>query len=129
VDAWLAALLLCLALYGAFVAALLVAGRRVEARALAGFVPDCIVLCRRLAADPRVSRRRKLALGAALLYVAVPIDLVPDVIPVAGQLDDAVLLALVLRGLVRDAGADLVAAHWPGPRTSLRALLAIAGRP
>jgi uncharacterized membrane protein YkvA (DUF1232 family) len=125
---WVWPMLVTLALYVLLVLALLVAGRRLEARALAGFVPDCVVLCRRLLADPRISRSRKAALGLALAYLAVPIDLVPDMVPGAGQLDDAVVLALVLRGLVRDAGPDLVAQHWPGPPPGLRALLAIARR-
>ncbi len=126
-PAWAWPLVVALSLYGALVAALVVVGRRTEARAVAGFVPDCVVLCRRLLSDPRVSRPRKAALAAVLVYLAVPIDVVPDAIPVAGQLDDALLLALVLRGLVRSAGTALVAAHWPGPRASLRIVVALAG--
>ena len=125
--AWIAALA-ALALYAAFVLALLVAGRRTHARALAGFVPDCAILCRRLLGDARVPRARKLALAALVGYLVMPFDLVPDFIPVAGQLDDAVLVALVLRGIVRAAGADVVAEHWPGPEASLRVVLGVAGR-
>jgi uncharacterized membrane protein YkvA (DUF1232 family) len=67
--------------------------------------------------------------GLALLagYLALPFDLVPDFIPVAGQLDDAILVGLVLRSLVRAAGPDLVREHWPGPEESLRAVLRLAG--
>ena len=126
-PAWAWLLLAGLALYAAFVLALLVAGRRAEARALAGFVPDCAVLCRRLLRDQRVPRARKLALAATVGYLLIPIDLVPDFIPVAGQLDDALLLALVLRGIVRGAGAGVVAEHWPGPPGSLRLILKLAG--
>jgi len=118
-----------LGLYAAFVAALLIAGRREHARAVAGFVPDCVVLLRRLLADPRVPRRRKLLLGAVLAYLAMPFDLVPDFIPVAGQLDDAILVALVLRSLLRAGGPDLAREHWPGPPASLAALTRFAGRP
>ena len=75
------------------VAALVVAGRRTDARALAGFIPDCLVLMRRLLADPRVPRRRKLLLVGLVGYLALPFDLVPDFIPVAGQLDDAIIVA------------------------------------
>jgi uncharacterized membrane protein YkvA (DUF1232 family) len=124
--AWIA--LAALALYAAFVLALVAAGRRTEARALAGFLPDCAVLCRRLLADPRVPRASKLALAVLVAYLLSPIDLVPDFIPVAGQLDDAILLWLVLRGIVRRAGPDVVAEHWPGPESSLRVLLSLAGR-
>jgi uncharacterized membrane protein YkvA (DUF1232 family) len=123
--AWIA--LAALALYAAFVLALLVAGRREEARALAGFVPDCVVLCRRLLSDPRVPRARRLALAVLVVYLLLPFDLVPDFIPVAGQFDDAILLALALRGILRGAGAGVVAEHWPGPEGSLRAILRLAG--
>ena len=123
--AWLA--LAALALYIAFVLALRAAGRREAARALAGFVPDCAVLCRRLLRDPRVPRARKLALAAMVAYLLLPFDLVPDFVPVAGQLDDAVLLALVLRGIARGAGAGVLAEHWPGPPGSLALILKLAG--
>ena len=71
--------------YAAFVAVLVLAGRRAEARALATFIPDCIVLVSRLARDPRVPRERKLLLLVLVCYLALPIDPVPDFIPVAGQ--------------------------------------------
>jgi uncharacterized membrane protein YkvA (DUF1232 family) len=57
-------------------------------------LPDCIVLVTRLAREPRVPRRRKLLLFALVGYLALPFDLVPDFIPVAGQLDDAIIVAL-----------------------------------
>jgi uncharacterized membrane protein YkvA (DUF1232 family) len=115
--------------YGGFVVALLVAGRRADARALAGFVPDCVVLLSRLLRSDRVPRRRKLLVAATIAYLALPFDLVPDFIPVAGQLDDAILVALVLRRLVRGGGAELVSELWPGPPQGLRVLLRLAGAP
>jgi len=123
VSAWLWLLLGFVALYAAFVAALVVAGRRSQARALAGFVPDCLVLGKRLVADPRVPRRHKLALVLLVGYLAMPFDLVPDFIPVAGQLDDVIVAALVLRLLAR---RDLVAEHWSGPPASLAVVLRMA---
>ena len=123
---WLASIA-ALALYAALVVALLAAGRREQARALAGFVPDCAILCRRLLADARVPRARKLALAGMVAYLLLPFDVVPDFIPVAGQLDDAVLLALVLRGILRGAGAQVVADHWPGTAGSLALILKLAG--
>ena len=72
-----------LVLYAAFILWLLLAGRRQDARALAGFIPDCIVLFRRLLGDRRVPRRSKLLLAALIAYLAMPFDLVPDFIPVA----------------------------------------------
>ena len=116
-----------LALYALLVLALFLAGRRTDARAVAGFVPDCIVLFKRLLADPAVPRRRKVLLALLVAYLAMPIDLVPDFIPVAGQLDDAILVGLVLRGLVRGGGPDLVRRHWPGPEQSLRVILRLSG--
>jgi uncharacterized membrane protein YkvA (DUF1232 family) len=112
--------------YAAAVAALVVAGRRTDARALAGFIPDCVVLLRRLMADERVPRARKLLLAALVGYLAMPVDLVPDFIPVAGQLDDAILVALVLRGVLRAAGPALLDEHWPGPEAGAAVLRRLA---
>ncbi len=113
--------------YALLVAGLVVAGRRTDARALAGFVPDCVVLVRRLLGDPRVPRARKLLLAGLLAYLALPFDLVPDVIPIAGQLDDAIAVALVLRVVLRGAGPAALREHWPGPERSLRPILRLAG--
>jgi uncharacterized membrane protein YkvA (DUF1232 family) len=118
---------ICLLLYLVFVLALLVAGLRQEARALAGFVPDCAVLFSRLARDERVPRRHKLVLGLLVAYLALPFDLVPDFVPVAGQLDDALLVAFALRTILRGSGRQLVQEHWPGPASSLAFLLRLAG--
>jgi len=108
-----------LVLYALAVLVLMAAGRRSDARALAGFIPDCVVLVTRLIADPRISRRRKLLLGVLVAYLAMPLDLIPDFIPVAGQLDDAILVALVLRAVLRSGGEALLDEHWRGPARSL----------
>ena len=100
---------------------------RADARAVAGFVPDCAVLFSRLLRDPRVPRRRKLILAALVGYLALPFDLVPDFIPVAGQLDDALIAALALRRVLRRAGEPLLREHWPGPDRSLALVLRFAG--
>lgn len=115
------------ALYALGVLVLAAAGRRAHARALAGFVPDCAVLVRRLLRDERLPRSRRLMLGALLAYLVLPFDLIPDFIPVAGQLDDAILLALVLRSVARAAGPDAIREHWPGPPQSLALVLRAAG--
>jgi uncharacterized membrane protein YkvA (DUF1232 family) len=117
---------LTLALYTLFIGALLIAGRRTDARALATFIPDCLVLFRDLVRDPRVPKSRKLLLVALIGYLAMPFDLVPDFIPVAGQLDDAIIVALVLRTLVRTGGPELVREHWRGPQRSLDLILRLA---
>ena len=116
-----------LAVYALFVCSLAVAGRRESARAVAGLVPDFVVLFRRLLGDGRVPRRRKLLLAAVIPYLAMPFDLVPDFIPVAGYLDDAVLVALVLRVVLRGGGRELIEELWPGPDSSLRGVLRLAG--
>ena len=112
--------------YAAFVAWLVILGRRDDARALATFIPDCIVLVTRLAREPRVSRPRKLLLVALVGYLALPFDLVPDFIPVAGQLDDAIIVALVLRSFIRSSGEPLIRELWPGPEQSLALILRLA---
>ena len=118
----LIALLVVLALWAILVAALLLTGRRTDARALAGFIPDCIVFVKRLLADPEVPRRRKVALVVLVAYLASPIDLVPDFLPGIGQLDDALAIALVLRYVFRGGGRELLRERWPGPDAS-RALI------
>ena len=115
-----------LALYTALVLTLFVAGRKGDARALVRLVPDCVVLFKRLLADPRVEWWRKALLVVVIVYLASPIDLVPDFIPVAGQLDDAILVVIALRVLLRGSGPRLLAEHWPGPRRSLLVLLRFA---
>jgi uncharacterized membrane protein YkvA (DUF1232 family) len=109
------------------VAALIAAGRREDARALAGFIPDCVVLVSRLARDSRIPRSRRAVLWLVLGYLAFPLDLVPDFLPGIGQLDDAVLLGLALRLLVGGGDRELVRDAWPGPEASLTLVLRAAG--
>jgi uncharacterized membrane protein YkvA (DUF1232 family) len=115
-----------LVIYASFLAWLVIRGRREDARAFATFIPDCIVLVTRLARDPRVPRRRKLLLIALVAYLSLPFDLVPDFIPVAGQLDDAIIVALVLRYFVRGGGEPMIRELWPGPEQSLALILRLA---
>jgi len=115
-----------LVIYASFLAWLVMRGRREDARALATFIPDCIVLVTRLARDPRVPRRRKVLLIALVAYLSLPFDLVPDFIPVAGQLDDAIIVALVLRHFVSAGGEQMIRELWPGPEQSLALILRLA---
>jgi uncharacterized membrane protein YkvA (DUF1232 family) len=119
--------MIAVGLYLVAVAALIAGGRREDARALAGFIPDCLVLVSRLARDRRISRPRRAVLFGVLAYLALPIDLVPDFLPGIGQLDDAVLLGLALRLVVHGGGTEMVRAAWPGPEASLTLVLRAAG--
>jgi uncharacterized membrane protein YkvA (DUF1232 family) len=129
VEWWLWLLIslgIVLAIYGSFLGWLVIRGRRDDARAFVTFIPDCIVLVTRLARDPRVPRRRKLLLIALVAYLGMPFDLVPDFIPVAGQLDDAIIVALVLRHVVRAGGEQTIRELWPGPEQTLAVILRLA---
>ena len=112
-----------LVVYAAMLVGLVLVGRRRDARAVASFLPDCLFLLRGLLRDPRVPTRRKLLVVALLAYLATPFDLVPDFIPIAGQLDDAIVVALVLRSMLRSGGPELLREHWRGPQRGLDVLL------
>ena len=85
-------------------------------------LPDLLRLLRRLAADATLPRGVRVRLWLLLVYLASPIDLVPDFIPVIGYADDAVVAAAVLRSVVRRAGVDVVRGHWPGSDDGFAAL-------
>jgi uncharacterized membrane protein YkvA (DUF1232 family) len=90
-------------------------------------LPDLLRLLRRLAGDPGVPRAARVRLWLLLGYLAIPIDLVPDFVPVLGYADDAIIVSLVLRSVVRRAGAPVVGRHWPGSDDGLAALGRLAG--
>ena len=92
-------------------------------------LPDLIRLLSRLATDRSQPRGIRIRLWLLLAYLASPIDLVPDFIPVIGYADDAVVLALVLRSVARRAGQQVIAQHWPGTDEGLRTLCQLAGIP
>ena len=89
---------------------------------LARLIPSCLVLLRRLAVDGRVPRSRRWMLFALIPYLASPIDLIPDFIPVLGYLDDVVLILWALRAVVRAAGPEILEEHWPGTADELGVL-------
>jgi uncharacterized membrane protein YkvA (DUF1232 family) len=93
----------------------------------ARMLPDLLRLVRRLAADRSVPRGVRIRLWLLLGYLAMPFDVVPDFIPIVGYADDAVLIAIVLRSVVRRAGPSKVAEHWPGSAAGLRAVELLAG--
>ncbi|HEV2249903.1 MAG TPA: DUF1232 domain-containing protein [Candidatus Limnocylindria bacterium] len=110
----------------ALVLALVLLGRRTLAQELALLVPNLTRLFAGLLRDPRVPLRAKIVLGLAVLYLAMPIDLVPDFVPIAGSLDDAIVAALALRFVVRASSHEVVAAHWAGDPATLRRILRLA---
>lgn len=117
----------------ALVVSLYVLGRRETAeeptrlRDLLRLVPDVVRLLRRLAADPDLPRGVRWRLAALALYLAMPLDLVPDFIPVAGYADDAIVVALALRSVARKAGVAAIDRNWPGTADGLRALKRLTG--
>ena len=78
-------------------------------------LPNLVKLVGRLLKDPRVPRRAKITLGLAAAYVASPIDLIPEIIPVIGWADDIILLMIALDSLIERAGVEVVDDHWDGP--------------
>ena len=105
------------------IVALVIAGRRTHAKELAMLLPNLLSLLRGMIRDPRVGRFDKFLLVVAVAWVASPIDLIPEFIPVFGPLDDVVVVALILRRLVRRAGPEVVSDHWRGDPEIMRRIL------
>ena len=98
-------------------------------RGAARIIPDTVRLVRRLAADKTLHRGVRLRLWFLLAYLVSPIDLVPDFIPVIGFADDVLITSLVLRSVIKRAGADAVKAHWPGTPDGLATLFRVCRLP
>jgi uncharacterized membrane protein YkvA (DUF1232 family) len=117
----------------ALVVVLYVAGRRegdpTRLRDVLRLVPDVVRLFRRLAADPTLPRGVRVRMGLLAAYLVLPVDLVPDFIPVVGYADDALIVVWALRSVVRAAGADALDRHWPGTPEGLEALKRVARVP
>jgi len=88
--------------------------------------PDTLRLLRRLATDSTLPRGVRVRLWLLFVYLAVPVDIIPDFIPVIGYADDAIIVCAVLRSVVRRAGADAIRRHWPGTQAGLAALWRVA---
>ena len=123
----LIALGIVVAIWVVAIAALWFFGRKLAAAQLARAIPDVIALCRGLVRDPRVPFSSKVLVGAALVWVLSPIDLIPEFIPVLGPLDDVIVVGLVLRHLIKRAGVEVVHEHWRGDPRVLRTALRLAG--
>lgn len=92
-------------------------------------LPDLLRLLPRLARDRSLPRGVRIRLWLLLAYLAMPLDLVPDFVPVLGYADDAIVVAWVLRSVVRHAGPEALARHWPGTPDGLAAVRRLAGLP
>jgi uncharacterized membrane protein YkvA (DUF1232 family) len=90
-------------------------------------LPDLLTLLRRLAADRTLPRGIRVRLVLLLIYLASPIDLVPDFLPVIGYADDAIIVALALRSVMRKAGNKPLEQHWPGSPAGLSLIQRLAG--
>lgn len=120
-------------LWVALVVSLYLVGRRqaepTRLRDALRLIPDVVRLLRRLAADPTLPRGVRIRLTLLLVYLALPIDLVPDFIPVVGYADDAVIVAIALRSVARSAGVEAIDRLWLGTPEGLRAVKQLAGLP
>jgi uncharacterized membrane protein YkvA (DUF1232 family) len=92
-------------------------------------IPDTVRLLRGLATDKSLPRGVRVRLWLLLAYLASPIDLIPDFIPVLGYADDAIIVCAVLRAIVRRAGPEVIRRHWPGTEDGMAALWRAAGLP
>jgi len=132
-DAWAVALVVgsLLVLWLVLIATLFVAGRRTgeptTVHEAVRLLPDVLVLVRRLAGDRSLPGSVHWRLLLLLGYLLLPIDLVPDFIPVVGYADDALLVAWVLRSVVRTAGSEALDRHWPGTPQGLAIVRRLAG--
>ena len=109
------------------IAILVALGRATAARELAGLVPNLLLLFKDLVRDDRVPMSAKVWLGLAAIWLASPIDLIPEFVPVLGPLDDAVVAAAALRHLVRKAGSEIVYEHWRGERATISRVIRLFG--
>ena len=89
-------------------------------------LPDTIGLLRRLATDQSISVAVRARLWLLFLYLANPIDLIPDFVPVLGYADDAIIVAAVLRSVVRRAGPDAIRRNWRGTPEGLSTVWTLA---
>jgi uncharacterized membrane protein YkvA (DUF1232 family) len=91
-------------------------------------LPDVLRLVRRLAADKELPRGVRVRLALLLAYLAMPVDVIPDFIPVLGYADDAIITVAVLRSVIRRAGVDAVRGHWPGTEDGFAVLIRFTRR-
>lgn len=114
--------------WGALIGFLLVARPKGDLlRESMRLLPDTLRLLKRLASAPDVPRSVKVRLWLLFVYLASPIDLVPDFVPILGYADDAVLVVAVLRSAARRLATDALRRHWPGTEQGFASLVRLAG--
>jgi uncharacterized membrane protein YkvA (DUF1232 family) len=120
---WANVLLVLIAVWIVVVVVLVVVGRILIARELALLLPNLIRLFGGLLRDPRVPLRAKVVLAVASLWLASPIDLIPEFLPLVGSLDDAVVAAIALRFVLGTTDGAVLREHWHGDPATLERLL------
>ena len=120
---WAEILLILVAIWIVVAIVLVIVGRVLLARELALLLPNLVRMLGGLLRDPRVPLRAKIVVGIASLWLASPIDLIPDFVPIAGQLDDAIVAALALRFILRTTDGAVVRQHWHGDPATLERVL------
>ncbi len=120
---WAGILLILVAIWIVVAVVLVIVGRVLLARELALLLPNLVRMFGGLLRDPRVPLRAKIVVGIASLWLASPIDLIPDFVPIAGQLDDAIVAALALRFILRTTDGAVVRQHWHGDPATLERVL------
>ena len=120
---WAEILLILVAIWIVVAVVLVIVGRVLLARELALLLPNLVRMFGGLLRDPRVPLRAKIVVGIASLWLASPIDLIPDFVPIAGQLDDAIVAALALRFILRTTDGAVVRQHWHGDPATLERVL------
>jgi uncharacterized membrane protein YkvA (DUF1232 family) len=131
---WANVLLVFIAIWIVVVVVLVIVGRVLLARELALLLPNLIRLFGSLLRDARVPIRAKIVLAVASLWLASPIDLIPEFLPIVGSLDDAVVAAVALRFVLGTTDSAIVREHWHGDPATLERLLRLVswggrGRP
>ena len=129
VDVIIGIAVAALACWLILIVALLLGNRRQKATLADALrlLPDLIRLLRRVAGDRSFPVSVRARIWGLLAYLALPIDLVPDIIPVLGYADDAIITMIVLRSVVRRIGIEGLRRHWPGTESGFQALVRLTG--
>jgi uncharacterized membrane protein YkvA (DUF1232 family) len=90
-------------------------------------LPNLMALFFRLLADSALPKSVRVWMALLIAYLSLPIDLVPDFLPLIGYADDAIIIALVLRHVVRKAGPEALSKHWRGSDAGLTIVGKLAG--